>query len=164
MLLPYSRLFQVIQQERYVPLFPGKAPVAPLRYETHGMSPFSQSQVRIVFSEQQPVLRPRREHTVRLGNPLCHEVVNENTDVGLRPVDHHRLPPLHFQCSVDPGNDTLRSRFFVTRRPVDLPGVEEVCNGLRLKAVFELHGICEVVLDGVSRPHDLSFLKPRNRA
>ena len=51
--------------------------------EAHLAASGRQPQIRVVDAQQQPMLRARREHPVRLQAPARHEIVDENADVGL---------------------------------------------------------------------------------
>ena len=50
-----------------------------------------QSHVRVVDPQVQPELRPRREHPVRLIRPLRDQVIDQDPDVSLRPVQRERI-------------------------------------------------------------------------
>ena len=46
--------------------------------------------VGIVGAQGQPVLGARGEHAVGLGGPAGHQIVDEDADIGVGPVEHER--------------------------------------------------------------------------
>ena len=46
--------------------------------------------VRVVLSQDEPVLGPRGEHAVRLVDLLRHEIVDEDSDIRLVPSENER--------------------------------------------------------------------------
>ncbi len=57
---------------------------------TPGQTLLSQPKVRIVRTQRQPELRPRREHTIRLANALRRQVVRQNAYVGFGAIEFER--------------------------------------------------------------------------
>ena len=76
---------------------------------------------------------------------LRHEVINQNTDIGLRTVQNKRLFLLNLPCGVDSGNQTLGRCLFVTRASVNLSGCKESRNLLELKTRSQLSRIDTIV-------------------
>src|SRR5207237_10210022 len=64
---------------------------------------------------------------------------------------------------IQSGEKPLGCGLFVPRGAVDLAGEEQAPKRLRLKRSMEVARIEIVVLDGVSRPHDVSVLQPADR-
>ena len=87
----------------------------------HG-SDRSQTQIRIVMAEDEPVFRPAREHPVGLWRTLSDQIIDQNSDVGICTGEHQRRLVPDFQGGVRTGNQPLGSGFFITRGPVDLTG------------------------------------------
>src|SRR6185312_13581219 len=117
--------------------------------------PRCQPQVRVIDSQQQPVLGPRGKHTVRLEATFRNQVVDKNSHVGFVPL---QLEPSHaanrMRC-IDSGDESLRRSLFVPGGAVDLAGEKQPSHALCFQASGQLRRLYEVVLDGVARPkHD----------
>ena len=81
-----------------------------------------ESHVGIVLTQQDAMLGSRCEHSIWLVNPFGHEVVDENTDVGLVALQHEWLATPHGMVGVDSCHQALPRSFLVTGRSVDLTG------------------------------------------
>ena len=109
------------------------------------------------------MLGARREHAIRLQTAARHEVVHENADVGVVALEHDRRPMLNRARGVETGDETLRRRFLVARRPVDLTGREETRHALRLQRAIEFRRLDEVVLHRVRVPQHARVFEARQR-
>ena len=49
-----------------------------------------QALIGVVVPEQQTMLRPRRKHSVRFVDPLCDQIIDENSDIGIAPIQLDR--------------------------------------------------------------------------
>ena len=123
----------------------------------------AQPQIRVVLAQEQTILGAGSEHAVRLGRPFCHQVVNQDPDVGfVAPKDDGRfLPhPLH---GVDSGHQALRPGFFVAGSSIDLPGQKQIPAHFRFQGWMELGREGKVVFHGISGPHDFGVFASDNR-
>ena len=127
------------------------------------MPQLAQAQVRIILPQQQPILRARREHPIRLRRALRNQVINQHPDVSLVPPQHHRRLPRRAPRRIDARHQPLRARLLVARRAVDLPREEQVPAHLRLQAGVKLRGVREIILHRVGRAHDFRPLAPNDR-
>src|SRR5215468_8365650 len=93
-----------------------------------------QTKIGVINAEQESMLGPRREHTVRLEASFGDEVVNEDPDIRLmtsqlqsprRPGEVNR---------VHAGDNALSSCLLITRRSVDLSREKESGDALCLEA------------------------------
>ncbi len=115
---------------------------------------------RRVHSEQQPVLRARGEHPVRLRRPPRDEIVDQHAQVGLLATQVERRFTANGEGSVDPGHQAEPGRFLVAGRAVDLSGEVQPVDPARLERRPQLGRIDVVVLDGVARTDHLAVLEP----
>ena len=76
----------------------------------------SQTLVCIIGPEPEPVLGPRREHPVRLGDTEGDQVVDQDAEVAIRPIDDEGL----CQHRIQSGDQPLGRRFLIARSAVDL--------------------------------------------
>ena len=98
---------------------------APVVDQADPPAQLGQAEVGVVVPEQQPVLGAAGEHPVRLVDPAGDQVVDQDADVGLRPVEDERARPRRRTGGVDPGDQALRGGLLVAGRAVDLAGEEE---------------------------------------
>src|SRR5438132_8661204 len=99
------------------------------------------------------MLRPGREHAIRLETAFRDQVVDQDANIALVAPDLEAgMFPVSMPrtlCGVDPGDESLRSRFFIPGRAVDLAGEEESTDALGLEPPRQLRRLDEVVLHGV---------------
>ena len=137
-------------------LFHVKHPL-PVALDTADLqAPWRQSAVGIVGPQPQTVFRPRCEHPVGLGDPQADEVVDQDAEIALGPIDDERLG----QRRVQPGDKALGSRLFVSRRAIDLPSHVQTGDLARFQGSFELPRVDVVVFDGVPWPAHDGMLQP----
>ena len=113
-----------------------------------------QSQVRVVLAQSEPVLRAAAEHAVGFIRAERDEVVHQHANVRLMPLRRPRVAARHLPGGVQPGQQSLRRRLFVTCCAVDLASEIKPRNRLRLKRWFESARVEKVVLDSIARPGD----------
>src|SRR5262249_23672433 len=134
-------------------------------HQSHVSAARRQTKIRVVDAQQQPVLRPRREHAVWLEAPLCNQVVDQDTDVGLVSLENQRpfVRSKGMLRSICTRDKPLCGSFFVPGRAVDLSRQKESADTLGLKLASELSRLDEVVLDGVPRTDEDRILEARQR-
>ena len=140
--------------ERFPPLLVDEARTAADRRQT---------EIRVVDAEQQAVLRSRGEHSIRLEAAFRDQVVDENSDVRLVARELESIATQHTTRGVDAGDETLRRRFFVARRSVDLSREKQSLDTFRLEVSVQLGRLNEVVLHGVARAEQHRVLESRQR-
>ena len=86
---------------------------------------FCQAGIGIILAQENAVFRTRGEHTVRLVDPLCREVVNQHADIAFVPVHYERCFAGTKQGCIDPCNRTLSASLLVSCRAVYLSGKEQ---------------------------------------
>ena len=111
----------------------------------------------------QTELGARSEHAVRLFGAFRNQIVDQNGRVRFCAVEHQRRLFLHLQRRVNSGHDSLARRFFVPRRPIDLPREKQSGNLFRFQRALEFRGIDRIVLNRVPRPHHLGAIEPGDR-
>ena len=79
-----------------------------------------QTLVRVVDPQMKPELGAGREHTIRLVGALVNQVVDQNTDVAIGPLNHQWLRSAHVPRGIQSGDQTLARCFFIARGAVDL--------------------------------------------
>src|SRR5262249_28469981 len=76
--------------------------------------------ISVILAQKQSVLGTARKHPIRLFGSFGDEIVNENPDIGLRPIQDKWWKSLNLQRSVGSGNQPLSRRLFVSRGAVHL--------------------------------------------
>src|SRR5678816_2106021 len=76
---------------------------------------WSETKICVVDPKQQPMLRTRREHPVRLKAPFGDQVVDQDADVSLVPAQAKRRLPLYGAYSIDPRDEALSRGLLVPR-------------------------------------------------
>mmetsp|Transcript_34667 Transcript_34667/g.75757 ORF Transcript_34667/g.75757 Transcript_34667/m.75757 type:complete len:553 (+) Transcript_34667:397-2055(+) len=137
--------------------------VAAVVDEAGGAADLCEARVRVVRPQQQPVLRPRGQHAVRLPQVLGDEVVDERADVAALAGQHQQRLARRVLRRVHARHQPLRRRLLVPGGAVELAREEEALDGARLQGVLALHRREEVVLHRVRRPEHLARLQPRQR-
>src|SRR5258708_6743342 len=93
-----------------------------------------EAEISVIDAQEQPMLRARREHPVRLEAPFGDQIVDQNAYVCLVATKLEHIASGDDVCSVHAGDETLGRGFFVPRRAVDLSSEEEASDALRLEA------------------------------
>ena len=123
------------------------------------MTDICKSQVCIILPQKQPVLRTACHHSVWLGCFLSYKVIDQNSDVGIRPGEHHRLLIRQQPCSIYSGHKSLGRSLLITAAAVHLSCKEKPLNSLRLQRWFKGCSRNAVIFNGISRPYDLCIFK-----
>src|ERR1019366_8553837 len=90
--------------------------------------------------EEQAVFGAAGEHSVGLVGSFCHEVIDENTDVGfMAPKDDWVHSP-SLVGGVDAGDEALPCSLLIAGSPVDLASQEQVFNPLGFERRIKLRG------------------------
>ncbi len=84
-----------------------------------------QTQVGVVFSQDEAVFGPTGKHAIGLAGAARDEIVNQHAEIGLAPLRHPRLASAKREGRVDPSHQPLGGRLLVTRRPVYLAREEQ---------------------------------------
>src|SRR5262249_49341315 len=107
---------------------------------------------------------PAREHAVRFFRTFRNQVIDQDPNVCVRAVQHEWGTSLNAESCVCSGDESLASRFFITRCSVNLSGEVQASNKLGLQGREKLGRRKIVILDGVSRAHNVSVLEAWDRA
>ena len=93
--------------------------------ESYVIRLFSESHVGVVRAKQYPVLGSRCEHAVWFVNTLCHQVINEHTNVCLVAAQCKVVLSVNLQCRVYSGNESLAGGLLISGCSVHLSGKVE---------------------------------------
>ncbi len=115
------------------------------------------------MAQDHAVFRARRQHAIGLVHAARHQVVDQHADVGVAAAEPDRRAPADRARGVDAGDQALRRRFLVARRPVELAAVEQSRDPARLERVAQLGRWHVIVFDRVARPEHLGRFEPRQR-
>ena len=121
-----------------------------------------QTQVGIILTQKQTILCPGCHHAVRLMVFLRHQIINQNTNICLRPVQNKTLSPQNLHRRVYTGHKALYRRFFIAGTAVKLAAAEQAADGLKFQRGFQLTGINAVILNCICIPNDFYMLQSRN--
>lgn len=138
--------------------------VADIVDEPEAPSDRGEAQVGVVLAQQETVLGTRGEHAIRLRHPARDEIVDEHAEIGLVAPRPPRLMVAQRARGVHARDQSLRRRFLVAGRAVDLSGEVEPGDRLRLERGLERARIEVVVLDGVAGPRNHGTLEAPDRA
>ena len=94
-------------------------------HEAGGTSSWRKSKVRVIDSKPKSMLGARGEHPVRFEATSSHQIIDEDADVAIATFDPKRKLTGHEACRICSRHQTLRGRFFVAGRAVDLSGEEK---------------------------------------
>ena len=100
--------------------------------------------------EQKAVFSAAGKHSIRFVGSLGYEVVDQDADVTLVPLDDQGLLCPALLHGVDSGDKTLGGGLFVAGGAIDLAGKKQVFDFLGFEGWVELGGWRKVVFDGVS--------------
>ena len=120
-----------------------------IRHQAQPVAGFHEPLIRIVLAQQEPVFRPRGKHPVRLPGILRDEIVDQHADIGLRAIQDQRRVPLDLKGRIDPGHESLGRSLFISRSPVDLPGMIQTLHVFGFEGLMELVRRKVVVFDGI---------------
>ena len=79
-------------------------------------------EIGVVLSKQQPELSARSEHAIGLGSAEANQIVYEHAQIRLVASWRPRLEARDATGCIQSGEQTLRARFLVARRAIDLTG------------------------------------------
>src|SRR5690606_41558406 len=96
-------------------------------------------------------LRPRREHAVRLRHAAAGGIVYLYADIGLGSAERHLLATGGKAGRIESGQQSLRRRFLIARRPVYLASEEEALDSTGFQCRFEFSGIDVIIFDRITR-------------
>ena len=106
--------------------------------------------IGIVRAQREPIFRPTGEHAVGLANPTRDQIVDHHPDIGLVATQDHGVLPVSRAGSIQPRHETLRARFLIARRAIDLTGKVQAGQALRVQAGQQFTRIDIVIFDGVA--------------
>ena len=109
-----------------------------------------QTHIGIILTQQDAVLGARGKHAVRLIHATGHQVIDEDTDIGLVATQGERLTSRNPLVGIDTGNQPLPCRFLIARRAVDLSCKVQVLHQFGLQRVIELRRVKEIIFDGIA--------------
>jgi len=109
-------------------------------------------------SKVEPVFRARGENPIRFIDSLFDKVLDQNADVRLFSPEPQRFTLLRVERCINPGEQTLTTRFLIARRAIDLARMKEAWHSTRLEIRSQLTRIDEVVFDCVARSNDPRLL------
>jgi len=127
-------------------------------------SDFRKPQVCIIFAQHQTVFSPGCKHPVGFSRTTSYKIIYQNSHIGLGPVKDKCVPVLNPACCIDSCPQPLGSRFFISGSSIYLSGHKQVGKQLGLKRRLELNRIYIIIFNGISRPHNFSFLQPFHRS
>jgi len=87
------------------------------------MPEIHQAKICVVMAQQQPIFSARGKHAVRLSRIFRDQIINQYTDIRLRPIKHERRITTQFQGRINARHDALGPGLFVARCAIDLTGV-----------------------------------------
>ena len=130
---------------------------------TNGQPLGGQTLISIVSPQMQTILSPRSKHPVRLGNPAADQIIDHHPQIGFGARHHEIRKSLRrFLRRIDPRNQPLGPRFFITGRAIDLPGEKQPGDLLGLKRWMQLPWIDIIIFNGIAGTANDSIFKPRN--
>ena len=122
---------------------------------------FRQPEIGIVRTQVQPVFRTGGKHPVRFVHALGDQIVNHYADIGFRTVDD-KFPAFafRFEGSVNAGQQSLGSGFFIAGGTVNLSGKEQARHLFQLQTVIQFLRIDIIVLNRISVTDNTDIFQP----
>ena len=125
-------MLQAVPLPLYVLIF-FQDPLVPLvAYQTDGVAHMAQALVGVVLAVEESILRPGGHHAVGFVGALGHQVVDEDADVALAPVQDQGLPAQNLQGGVHTGHKALDGGLLIAGGAVKLTGAVETGDPLVL--------------------------------
>ena len=121
------------------------------------------SSIRIILTEQKPVLSAACHHTVGFKVFFRHKIVDENADIRFRPHEDKSFLPFQIISGINSRHNSLGCGFLITGASVELSAGEKSCNFSEFKSASKLLRSQTVVLDRVGIPHNVRIFKTGNR-
>ena len=100
------------------------------------MTNSAQTQIRIILTQKQTVLRTGSHHTVRLVIFLGYQIINQNANVRLGAIQNHRFPAKHLHSRVNACHKALYCCLLVTGAAIKLAATEQAADSLKLQRQF----------------------------
>ena len=123
----------------------------------------SQPLICIILTQQYPVFSTRGKHTIGLIDAFGNQVINQYSYISFVAPQYKRLLIKNRKRSIYTSHKTLRSRFLIAGRTVDLPGQKQTLDDSRLKRRFQKSRIKEIIFYRIRRPEDTHVFKSSNR-
>ena len=98
------------------------------------MSDPAKSEIRVVLTQEQTVLRSRCHHAVWLMIFLCHKIIDKDPDIRLGTIKNHRALLLKLPRRVHTGHKALNGCLLISGASVKLAAGEQSVN------IFKLQG------------------------
>ena len=130
--------------------------------EPDGGGQRSETLIRVVLAEEKAVFRPAREHAIRLGAALGHQVIDHHPKIGRVPVEDQGLSAQELECGVCASQKALPCGFLVAGRSIDLPREVKALHPFGFEGGGELGRGAVVVLHRIARADNLGALETRN--
>ncbi len=140
-------------------LNPGNLIQAPFLCQSVFITDPGQTQIGIVFPEQQPVFGPGCEHAVGLFGAAGDKVIHHDPNIGLGPIQNKRRTAKYFCRSIGPGPQPLGPGLLIAGCAVDLSGQEQPLDFFGFKGGRQFQRRYIIVFNGIGRAHDLCLLK-----
>ena len=122
----------------------------------------SQPLIRIILAKQYPVFCTRGKHSIGLIDAFGNQVINQYSYISFVAPQYKRLLTKNRKRSIYTRHQTLRSRFLIAGRTVDLPCQKQTLDYSRLKRRFQKSRIKEIIFYRVCRPEDSHVFKSSN--
>ena len=129
----YIRLFQTFYLCLNVFLLLKHLRISLVIYQTDLMADSAQTQIRIILTQKQTVLRTGSHHTVRLVIFLGYQIINQNANVRLGTIQNHRFPSQYLHSCVYACHKALYGCFLITGASIKLTAAEQSFNCLKLQ-------------------------------
>ena len=95
---------------------------------------------------------------------LRHKIINQNSDISLRPVQHQRLSSENLHRRIDTGNESLTGCLLITAAAVELPSGKKSPDLLKFKGCIQLVRINTIIFDRIGIPDNFHMLQSRQGA
>ena len=132
-------------------------------YNSQLMSDGREPLIGIVLAQQYPIFGTGSKHPVRILHTFCHQIIDKDTDVGLRAREHHGFLSVNGTMRIDARHQSLAGCLFITCSAVHLSGQIEMPHTFRFEGEMQLHRVEIVILDSIARAENLRFLQTRDK-
>src|SRR5574344_1895999 len=122
-----------------------------------------QAHVCVVMTKGESILGTGSEHSIWFLGSLCNKIVDQDSDICIRPSKDDRLLILKLLGGVDACHYSLGCGFFISAGSIGLACNKEVSHNFGFQGRQEVQWIQVVILHGICRPHYLAVPQSRKR-
>ena len=123
-----------------------------------------QALVGIVLAQGQAIFAAAGHHAVGVHHALGDQIVHQRAQIAGMPRQNQFLLAKGISGGIQARQQALRSSFLIAAGAVELARAVKPGHDLAFQGGFQAGGVHTVILNGISRAHDLDIFKPNDAA